>query len=203
MSHSLCVVWLIHVCDRLIPLCYMTHSCVWYSSFLSFKWLIQMFDMSHWTGSSRESARHMCDTTRAQVWHGSFICVTWLIGQAAAEKALDIWVTLLVPIFTWRIHMCDMTHSYVWHDSFIYVTWLIRQAASEKALELRVILLFLCVTWLICVTMTQSTGSSRESTRNAGAGRACCSRRCSCCCVRCARSCQHVSICVVWICLYT
>jgi len=70
-----CVTWLIDVCK-------MAHSYVWHDSFICARWLI-----------------HMCDVTHSYVWHDAFICVTWLI------------------------HMCDMTHSCVWHDSLECVAW--------------------------------------------------------------------------------
>ena len=80
---SMCVTWLIHVCD-------MTHPCVWHDSSMCVTWLI-----------------HVCDMTHPCVWHDSSMCATWLIHACdMTHPCVRHDSSMRV---TWLIHVCDMT----------------------------------------------------------------------------------------------
>jgi len=136
-THShVCHYSLAHV-SWLMPMCDMTHACVWHDSlphthppdiFTCEIWLIHMWDMTHsyvWHDSFIYVTWliHMRDMTHSYVWQASFIFVTCLIHICDMTHSY-VWLDSLVCV-TWLIHMCDMTHSYVWLDSFICVTCLI------------------------------------------------------------------------------
>jgi len=130
-----------HTCD-------MTHSYVWYDSFIRVTWLIHMCDMTHsyvWHDSFicmtvifLAWLIPVCDKTRSYMWHDSFICLTWLVVDPVRKRGgfqsyvcHCPFIRVTVIFVAWLIHTCDMTHLYVWHDSVMRVTWLI-----------------ICVTWL-------------------------------------------------------
>ena len=126
MTHS-CVPRLPHMCAKRIHTCGMTHSCVWYDSFICVPCLIH-------------------------VWHDSFICVPWFIhmcdmtplcvprfihlnDMTLAYVCYDAFGDMThsyvchscVP---WLIRKCAMIHSYVWHNSFICATPIIHRRAK-------------------------------------------------------------------------
>jgi len=154
----ICVTWLIQY--------------VWHDSFMSVKWLIHMYDMTH---------SYMCDMTHSYVWHDSFICVTKLICMTHPYEIICsfmcvtklicarafvcvhvhpytwlvdvydmtcwcVWHDLLMCV-TWLIHLCDMAHWYVWHDSLIRVTWLVDVCDMIHWCVWHDS--FICVTWLV------------------------------------------------------
>jgi len=102
MSHMIFirVTWLIHICYTtiqmctwLIHMCDMTHSCVWFDSFICVTRLIQM-----------------CDMTHSCVWFDSYICVTRLIHMCDMPHSYGVCDSS--TRVTWLIHVCPtMTHS--------------------------------------------------------------------------------------------
>jgi len=67
-----------------LPICDMTHLCVWHDSFIYVTWLIFICDLTHlymWHDSSIcvTWLIYICDMTHLYMWHDSSICVTWLI----------------------------------------------------------------------------------------------------------------------------
>ena len=93
-----------------ISMCDMTHSNVWYDSFICVTWLI-----------------HMCAMTHSYVCHDLFICVKWnRVNKSHVRKSL---IRPMAHTFVWHdsflcvtclISMCAMTYLYVCHKSF---TW--------------------------------------------------------------------------------
>jgi len=117
----MCVIWLIHVCD-------MTHSCVWYDSFMCVTWLISVCDITYLYVWHDPFIRVLylipeCDTTYLYVWHDWFVCATWLIHVCDVTHSC-VWRDALICV-TCLIGMCDVPHWYVWRDSLTCVTRLI------------------------------------------------------------------------------
>jgi len=103
MCEKCCMTWRIHVCG-------VTHSRVWYDSFICVTWLIHIRDMPH-----------------SRVWHAAFTRVTWLthmcditplIMDMLDMTHLHVWYDSFKRV-TWLIHTRDMTHAQMWHASFI------------------------------------------------------------------------------------
>jgi len=103
-----------------------THSCVWYCSFLLLRMSIIYYHIllilafkNEWEYTQECVRVRMCYITCVTwliyVCHDSFIRVTWLT---------HVWRDSFICV-TRLIHMWDMTHSYVGHDSFICGTRLI------------------------------------------------------------------------------
>jgi len=95
------VTWLIHIIVAfylrapkhvtwLVPVCDMTHSCVW---FIRVTWHIQMRDKN----VCATWLIHMCDMTHSYVWHDSFIRVTWHIQMR--DKSVTAEETYVRPMF--------------------------------------------------------------------------------------------------------
>ena len=70
-------IWMSHVMSHVyIHECDMTHSYMWYDSFIFVTWLIHIFDMTH-----------------SYISHDSFISVTWLI-QTSHVSTLNSYISL-------------------------------------------------------------------------------------------------------------
>jgi len=140
---SICVTWLIHMCDMThsyecqdSSICDTTqfpggrekkrHQCYWYmwhDSFIWVPWLINMCDTTQFPGSRQErdtSATDMCDMTHSYECHDSSICDTAQFPGGREERD------------TSATDMCDMTLSYACHESCIFGTWLVFPGAGKK-----------------------------------------------------------------------
>jgi len=136
----------------LVLICDMTHSYVWYDSFVCVTWRIVCGGGvdSCATQGRQNIMGHFVDVG-VDVGHDSFICETWLIVCGGG-----VGLHTLMLVLMW-----DMTHSYVWHDSFICETWLFVCGVGVGLHTLMLVLMcdmthsyvwhdsFICVTWRI------------------------------------------------------
>ena len=102
---SICLIWLIHMCDMTRSYTCKAISYGWHDSFVRSTWLMYMFHIP---------LSYLC--------HDSSICVTWLIYVCDMTHPYvrhDLFIHV-----TWFFHMCDTIHLYVWYDSFTCVNWL-------------------------------------------------------------------------------
>ena len=87
----------------------MTHSYVWYDSFICVTWLIHMTWLIY-----------MCDMTHLYVWHDSFICVTWLIYMSMHCQHITTLCNTLHHMGNRIAGHIHSTAPCTWHDSFIF-----------------------------------------------------------------------------------
>jgi len=164
---SLCVIWLIHMCD--VTRSYesvTTHSCAWCDSFVCVAWLIRI-----------------CDMTNSYVWHDSFMRVTWLfffgcvwyewqdvcscvcyVIRSYVWHIQDEWVmshTLCLhdgvtnSVYAWHCSLiCDIWHK--WHDplcdmTLLYMMMIWRMCDPTYSYMIHAVWhdSLICVTWLI------------------------------------------------------
>ena len=101
----------------------MTHSYVWYDSFIRGTWLI-----------------YTCDMTHLHVWHDSFKPA--LVGSPELVKACCfkyrkyVWHDLFIRV-TWLMHTCDMANSCGWHQSCIRAKRMIQTCILRESLTRR------------------------------------------------------------------
>jgi len=146
-NDSLCVTWLIHMCDVTRSYeCETARSCVWCDSFVCVAWLIRICGMTNpdvWHDSFVRVTRPfffgcvwyewqdvcscVCDVTRSYVWH---IQDEWIMSHTlcihdGVTHSVYAWhCSLICDVWhRWHDPLCDMTLSYmthVWPDSLIH-----------------------------------------------------------------------------------
>ena len=142
----------------------MTHSYVWYDSFICVTWLIHICDMTHTRCIHVGPYIFMY---RYSYSRSSFICVTWLIHMCKMTHSYvcDMTHTRCIqmgPISLYINTIALSRHSYVWHDSFVCVTWLIPMCDMTHSMcDMTHSYVwhdsFICVNWLIHICdMTHS-----------------------------------------------